>query len=1658
MSVDWLPKKFNPHRTVPLSWEQLMGHVFFSVLPWSPTGGGALAYLYMLKDCARVTLQDSPWEKEIEVCIDAVNCCNLPHGQNATAKDLSYKYVRLQELCCDARKKAKYSNRNDIDKLYLHSIVFYAAQGKVLPVAILSGITQLYKSLVNASPHAMHSTGWQCIVDGLESKKTRFSDHLPFIKQAAAQDLAKYIEPILSSPIPALKNQRTIDEIRKNLGPIKVVENITLKSQASANSRLKKVVVDFSTPPKKTVDKQMLKKFTRGDSVMKYLMAGLKYQTRLQRLGISNKDSIPIEHMSQITKSLVLRLKNPVHMSADEQDANLLALLQTSLPFPFHVLMNVSLVNADDIRLDVDQGCIRFNMGRMLKLVDIGRIDEKQIVLPLPLVVAEALRKRLLVSHNAVYLSDLFGVELGATPWKVLKAKHSEELKKFSDVNLKAWAGKWIKSIGNVYLHVLGNNLEAAVCGLSPRLVNGNILHYFHPNLKDLEKSCNQVFAYLGLGPAQCVVPDAFQFYGKNPTQDDLRKGFDAMLSELISASRVVMGNKSLIKKIESFNQCSQISLAMLVFSLGGRGSKPEEITNGSIFGSSDLLYWNDKKVEEDRGPRLIPKTSLTKRLLTIFGYAQEAMAKDLVKQVPIFKNEVWYEIAQGEYRFNASAFNMLEMNGQVVERRPIVAKAIEDLSMRHFRRSKNFMRHVLITQWSIEQRDHNLLRVITGHATRGLEMPAAASVYSPASAIKASGAELESILKCWVAPSWFKKRGEFKCRFTRLPVHAICIHARRSQNVVNAALVGPQFDSSYIAAEQITKQLRDQLLCGNRPSCNWAGLWLHMLVFDGLTESIDLEIIFKNAKDSFALSSSGWCVRWRRLGDMHDRIVPLQIPTALYINEYIKVTDSFDLVTVLMDIDHWLNGAIVESSGHRDVIDSPIDLVTSAVTLWLGLSLPTTLQLAYSNRQFAPIPTTTSSLKLLGLSSSNLEDTVKNSLHTDSSNEEFAWIYSLINKIGSNKNRLGELRACANFYDAKAAQRTPLTDGSWAQAIHLCIRCNNDLIRTSNPKRLKFSSVSKYLGTLHHAFVTLAHCAPSDLNEIDFLEISKIFFAVAIPSIQDENSSHDATRRQAAQHAAATWFFKMLQSAGFPVPNEIFTAHREKKIRPQKVTAVSHITAHEFRSGIDLSAQWNSEVGLKLARLDAASTLLQEVPMRWMECAGLTSSSLLTMSSGLVIKPVGLSHLKSHHSHRVLPISNDLSAKLMRLKSRVCFKNGSLNSDQFLFLDPQNQSIGATANWLHKSMTQSLSLTSHDTNFRVHHFRAKAICNNLFPNWEKTLHGWLAGRLGPNSFQAYFAYTKENAWRVDEVCSLAGHSHPRTTILFYFYTHHFVRAMALSSLFAFERPCNNQLRHLKGTQKTHRNSPKRDKSGRIDHWLLPVQSLANQSESESTFVGRSELKRNLQKAVHTNELTQKLAVVDAVKYLSVRLLKFETVHALDRACISISNAQFLEKIIVSKRGSVAFALIQKFIDEFDYRELLAISDFEKTVDFTSLFRALHRCSKSELRCVLHLFIHAPVNESWESCLMRVADIFKTSKFFLEIIFDPLYINLAKNARLAQHRSIRFGVPMKRLGERPHITLVPIDKDLTDVAKRRLKLQLLMLGWALLVFNGKVAE
>ena len=357
-----------------------------------------------------------------------------------------------------------------------------------------------------------------------------------------------------------------------------------------------------------------------------------------------------------------------------------------------------------------------------------------------------------------------------------------------------------------------------------------------------------------------------------------LRTGFSELIGEVDRLQVRMSKHRGHVGvTINDFNALAKHCAAVCVFVTGSRGSKVEEIRNGSVLIDEALMFIDDKIVEDERGARLIPSTFASQWALDRYVEALMLVSRRIVKDRNRYAHDVWSELAQGHFRFDAVCFQSIrEQNGQL-RRVAVSASDVQEISRQYFGANKNFMRHVVITRWTTERLDPVLLRCLTGHGWEGAQVPAACSTYSPVSAVLAVREPLESLLKKWI--SLPDSRPKPRPTVLDLPLRRIHKCHAKYRDVVEEGRQGPCYSRWHLPALHFCKKVREQLLKPAGISLE-SKIYLSLILIDGLHEACDVTVIM-SSKGSFAKGPNGWFIEWRRPGDQAYRIVPAQVATS---------------------------------------------------------------------------------------------------------------------------------------------------------------------------------------------------------------------------------------------------------------------------------------------------------------------------------------------------------------------------------------------------------------------------------------------------------------------------------------------------------------------------------------------------------------------------------------------------------------------------------------------------------------------------------------------------------------------------------------------------------------------------------------------------------
>lgn len=395
--------------------------------------------------------------------------------------------------------------------------------------------------------------------------------------------------------------------------------------------------------------------------------------------------------------------------------------------------------------------------------------------------------------------------------------------------------------------------------------------------------------------------------------------------------------------------------------------TRTDQLKFGSILGSEKFFHLHDKDLDDERGSRLLPKLQLVRDILAWYLLALESAASTALNWVHHNDRKTWRELSNLHLRFDALAFQTVKavVGGWV--RKPLESSDLEQVARQYFGAKKNFMRHALVTQWACKRLDRNLLRVITGHSHDRLDMPSALSVHPAVSVIEAAGLTLNLLVTQWVNPQSLAPPRRPK--FQLLSVSTGRMHKAHTAYSSKFVETGSAcyFGRWHLAAVYVVNKLRQALLNGIAGLGPRAELMLHLAAFDLIHDEDDLKIILSSM--NINRLNGGYFVQWRRLNEVVDCVLPLQLPTSLLLFKLDVIPVRGDPSSEMEELETWIRqfwNADIQLSDTK-ISDGCFLALLSAIRLWADLHLPGITQFAYQPTNHSVQPEVASVLKLLG-------------------------------------------------------------------------------------------------------------------------------------------------------------------------------------------------------------------------------------------------------------------------------------------------------------------------------------------------------------------------------------------------------------------------------------------------------------------------------------------------------------------------------------------------------------------------------------------------------------------------------------------------------------------------------------------------------------------
>lgn len=1652
--------------TLHVHFDHPFEHPILAAVGCPPSGNGALIYLQhltsSLERCLTLKMGASAedWLRTARQLSKSIIAHPSSPAPSPSAAELVNQPWGAMHDCIATRRDATARGTGLLDVVLVHMVLEAVVGHRPLKTTGLQGLKYCYSALKGSRklhPDWMRLCGPDIIV------KAKLTELVNDLTHPPARQFGMLVLSLIDNPLPT-----TAGVSEPLLTTTKLEQRAEPQFEKNADGRATNDCLEDSereVPEELESPSNEQHKFQRGDSVLEWQRNRVRNAGRNDSLGLESWTSMPVEHTCEISARLPALLADagsPWHRPAIVATA---ALLTSTPP---HVLLHAPVNREGELNIDIENQQFSWPIELLRDpSYDPANTNAKTLIcVPFPVTFGQTLTD---LSHTVGqgglrYFSDLFQIEAHSAAWSALNRQTYDLLKDLSDPAFPAFPGRWSNSISRVYMEACSSDLMTAACSLDLSITPQAALYYFHPSAADTHATVQKVYARLGLGPI--VSDSACSSERSIPTDDALLAGFSAMDTrshQLITATQNKRTN--IHTSIQHLNELTQLVAAMTVFLIGGRGSKVEEITCGALYCSNDSMWIEDKKVAHENSSRILPKPQYLRSKLHELLLARQAVAEKLAEQLSRDRSERWKELAAGQLRFDASAFELLEFKSDHVKRSPVTASHIESVSQKYFGAPKNFMRHVLITHWACDGEDHNLLRLITGHSTAGLAVPAAGATYTPASSMKEAGSVLEKLLQQWLPTQDNTASIQGDYRFVSLPGRSILKVVGSCRSHIEK-WDAPIFTRWHLASIRIMERVRHLLLNGHAPDSPYASLWLHLVCFDAIHHPSDIESIFKHIDTSFELGNLGWIVKFSRHGSPHLLAAPLQVPTALLLQSVLpfdaRQHQPYELV--IHSVQSWLHQSMLDCWGEPFGAERAL---LAAAALWSDWHIPAAIQCCFHQDSHAPVLDAHSNREILGIALQTTEKRMPQKPKAKArKGDAFDQFYKILNRLGSNRHRFGEQKKRAQLFERWLKLVKFPDAGELAALLAQVVVVNITRLRAAKKTAIEFSSIRTYFSSLRPYLELVKHLDVIEFDALEWLDFSRDLMSYASSSDREKSTAMEA----------ALWLMGCVRELGYPLPSnkEIETPQRH----PQ-ATAPTSIATISQRQLIQVTAMLssNNESPLRQQRLQLALSLLNTLPLRWGELAAMNCTDF-TLDGTVCITTSGYSHLKSYAARRRLRLTAEQLLAVQSVLQQINAMRSRQQTDSLVFGSRRRADDvdSVDSGWIADLVTEVIQSVTSNPNFRVHSFRAGVVSQRLVPDWDAALPAISEGTLGPKEARTMFDYNHQRAWAIDRVRIEAGHASIRTTLSYYFHAWLPARFIAVASIFAEAKPTDLLLTRSGVSRSALIKACTRNVSLREDPWLYLLKKapkkasdpidfhtdLPDQEPDRNTVSLQPEQVTALPNIVEPR-ITNPTAVgsenmVKEVTYVGLRLLGMRQVDALNHVSLSKRQAdQYLERRVAlstlppeALRGRVKGAL--------DGRAFQADVRLLRSSEAIDLCLVLSRMPIPGLRVLLQLLIPGHVVLNWDTEIEEVARWLEKSNISLEVVSDIKRVDLEINHRLGGSDSIIVGSPAHDIGFLPRIFVQPRNPAARNtVTKARWTTLVRVLCETLLVFSADLA-
>lgn len=1634
-----------------LTWNDLKKHSLLHALGCAAPDSGAPVLLAFLQ--AEIEKMSPEWAAEVSVLrqeLTTLKAQTLP-----STRALLDERRRKLDLFFKQIQSIPGPEREALTHLLSRHTILAARSDKPVQIDFIHGLIQLSKS---RKPGA--DSQWRFLWPTVFEKS-----QLPGIRGGwpeQIRDFADDLHELLASTIPDTRGSITIRTLKSA---------VSAKKDSITSADLPDKVEGTPQPPHPVPIVQAARSEESLDTPWRwgdYISSKRRFSSTSQRLGLDTWGDLPVEQVLGICRQMHVDFQDA---TAANRTSIVLAVLSLITGVSIEKVTLLRFEDAPDA-VSLDNSCSYIVAAKDLfqdRKLARARTKSDYFWIPIPSFCSAEIRRWCEIKDGNTLAEVLPALDAGRSLDQIIKDAE-KYLKNAGDPHLVAWPGRWAASGPKLFLRTLDNDLLSAICSISPHLSAPGALNYFHPLQVEINQACTKVYKACGwildlssIRPLECL---EYRYCA-----DQHLPAFDRLINDFVRACRSVCEyNDANNESISAFNLSTDLATSLVVLLTGGRGSRTDQLKVGSLLCSEDLLHLDDKEVEEDRGSRIVPKSSPLQRVLNWYLTALQAFSQAALNGIHHNDRKTWKELSKLQLRSESALFQRVTKSTSSLAREAIEPAHIEAITQRYFGEGKNFGRHLLVTEWSRHCADTNLLRVITGHSQDRLDVPNALSALPPSSVIGAAAIALDEVTTHWFTPESLPdlpQKPEFELLNLSLGrVHKAAAHYTKALGELGSAC---HLGRWHLVSTRLVDALRVRLLKDASKLSPAAGMLLHLALFDFIYEESDLGQILAEPT-SFVPSSYGHILRWRRPGERIDICLPLQVPTCRFLAEHYSNFTADSYAQACLGAEDWLINTVGElkefspgrkrqganNQGKEDESAVQSDLlpkILSAIHLYADLYLPGIGQFAFNPHTHCALPESASAMEMLHARvlspridfrpSGRIRDMdSRNSGPLDS-------VLKALSEAASQSRGLGGDKSRYTYYREKVGKAFIVPETApWADLIDRCIRRGFDLLIGGRKSMVAISTMLDYLQELRPRLESLPNDPPSELSEFEFLEVARLLKE----PVPKKNSSESTATAESQKHSEAHWLLHRLRDLGYPIPDQAFESSFPRVLKPTRSTGIVHLSSSSLphlERCLDQATYDDSELFQSKTRM--ALALLWHHPLRWGEVKTLRSSDMSAASTYLLIHESDFQHIKSDYSWRYLLTEAQIADSFRTLAHRTRVLARQPHATHYVFADvgkPEDKLPTLNeASIIHQRLTESLRWFTRSPNARVHGLRARTANQIAFGDWEQMLEAWLLGQAALDDLTTYFGYSAHRMWSVELARSSLGHGSSTTSAYYYLYAAGIVRQLAAAAT----------LCTLNGSNESR-------------HTLLPVPRLANENPTEGLSIPGERTgntvpspsahlldKFGSQREFVGGAAPSSIEHMDLTRYFCLRLLDVSSQSAGDQCELTTSSAYLADSMyLATPADSVREDLRSRQGGTSDGRARAGDLDVLQSEFFATLYKAWMGAEPDELANIYGFLMGKGDIVDWEDRLELVLNRrFRNHGLWCQVVIKADKKATQTLAWLRSLPNVLEATTHTRQSRHPRVFVLPSDQAISQVMKSRYLSVARMVTWTLLTLQGR---